>query len=746
MLDMITTQSGPIIVSLSACAAFYAGWKSRGQKPVNIVNSDFNSFIQNINEGYYRASLDGKQIFGNRALARMHGYDNEQQLLDNVRDIATEWYVDPHRRGEFKQVLERQGHVENFISEIYRHKSRERMWISESARMVRDEKGAPAYFEGTIREFSDTMRRLELEDLYKKLSEQAPGALVLMRLSPVKGFSIPYYSNGFEKIMGDVPDEIKTDARTLLKRLNEEDCQAFIDSGKKSAQDLTPWVQQFRVSRSDGSEIWVEINATPELKEDGTCDWHGFLMDITEKKHAEHRIHSLAFYDPLTDLPNRRLLIDRIQQATKNYRDDGKSSALLFIDLDNFKHLNDTGGHGLGDELLFEIAQRLRNCVGNMGLVARFGGDEFVILLDNLETGSAQIMRQAEVLATKVLSAIDAPCLLSSGQFHLSCSIGISITDRSTDHTVELLKQADTAMYEAKAQGKNRFCIFDEKMQEQLENSVNFMNDLRLAIGTDQLKLHYQMQVDAENRIVGAEALLRWDHPEKGAIPPAQFIPAAEETGLVVELTTWLLDEAVKTLKRWESNPNLSQTHLSINISAQQFHEQSFGKKVEEVIKDHDVDPQKLVLEMTEHVVTGDLRVVKDVMAGLKKVGVKFSLDDFGTGYSSLSHLRELPFDELKIDGSFVKDLENNRNDRSILRSILLMAKALDLTTVAEWVETDGQRAFLVDRGCDVMQGYLFGAALPIKAFEEAASLSLFAKQAGTDQEEGRIETRQLHA
>ena len=300
------------------------------------------------------------------------------------------------------------------------------------------------------------------------------------------------------------------------------------------------------------------------------------------------------------------------------------------------------------------------------------------------------------------------------------------MVSEEVNHPVEILKTADAAMYEAKSMGKNRFCLFDEKVQERLENSVNLMTDLRAAIGTEQLKLFFQAQVNEHNEIVGAEGLLRWDHPVKGPISPAQFIPAAEESGIIMDLTDWLLEEAALTLTRWADIPALSETRMSINISAQQFHDLSFESKVSDLLKTHNIADNRLVLEMTEHVLTGDLEQVKKIMTRLKKLGVGFSLDDFGTGYSSLSHLRELPFDEVKIDGSFVRDLEENENDRAILDAVLLMARALGLTTVAEWVETDGQREFLIGKGCNVLQGYLYGTAMPVSAFEAAAELPLF--------------------
>ena len=300
--------------------------------------------------------------------------------------------------------------------------------------------------------------------------------------------------------------------------------------------------------------------------------------------------------------------------------------------------------------------------------------------------------------------------------------------DGTTRNTSEALKQSDTAMYVAKEAGKNCYRFFDPEMQVELESSTSLMTDFRKAVGTDQLALHYQMQVDGENDVVGAEGLLRWTHPTKGPVSPGQFIPFAEQNGMILLITDWLLLEAFETLQRWSEIPALCDVRLSINISAQQFHQQAFVDQVQVLTERFDVRPELLVLEMTEHVLTGDLRKVKNVMAGLRALGVSFSLDDFGTGYSSLTHMRDLPFDEVKIDGKFVCDLEKNESDKAIVRSIIAMAHTLGMKTVAEWVESDPQREFLAREGCDALQGFLFGPAVPRKVFEEMAQLPLLKK------------------
>ena len=730
MIDTFSSTGGGIFAALAVSSAAglclgIAGARIWRKSDASV----YGDAIQNITEGYYRSSLDGRLLFANKALVQMNGYESEQEHLQSVDDIAVEWYVDPDRRTEFQNLLETDGEVQDFVSEVYRHKTRERIWVSENARMVIDAAGRPVSYEGTVREVTETVRRLELEELHNKLAQHVPGTLFQTRWSPPDKFSIPYFTGGFRKILGDVSELIREDSSFLFKRINPDDYRNFVDSAKESALNMTPWVMEFRVRREDGREIWVELNAMPEREADGSCLWHGFLMDITEKKLSEYKIHSLAFFDPLTELPNRRMLKERVEESKARCGKYGTLSAVLFIDLDNFKNLNDTRGHGMGDELLVQIANRLRLCVGGAGTVARFGGDEFVILLDNLGKDRSAAVKSAEQLAKDVLSSIDEPCALSSGDFHLSCSVGVAMIDGAMEHSFQALKNADTAMYAAKAQGKNQFRLYDSEMQNDVEHSVALMRDLRAALGSDQLSLHFQMQVDKKKQVIGAEAFMRWDHPTLGVISPTKFIPPAEENGFIVELTNWLLEKSIATLGGWNDNPSLAHLRMSINICSQQFHDASFVRRVQALLKRNKIPKGRLVLEVNEGVLAGDLRNVRRVMNALRNAGVRFSLDDFGTGTSSISNLRALPFDEVKIDGGFTTKIGRSKRDDALVSSMINMSDALGIKSVAEWVETDEQHAYLTEAGCKVMQGYLFGTPMPRKAFEAAASLPLVNKK-----------------
>ncbi len=719
----------------AAATALVLSWR-KNQK-IDLVGTDFGDFVENINEGYYRSSLDGKQLYANRALVKLNGYTSQEEMLRCVNDIAEEWYVDPSRRDDFARLLEADGSVENFVSEIYRHKTRERIWISENARLVRDRSGRPLYYEGTIREFTETMKRLELEALHNKLADQVPGVLVQARWSADGKFSIPYFSNGFRKILGDIPDSVMRDSSFMFRRVNKDDYARFVESGLVSAQTQEPWRSEFRFSRDDGKEVWIELQAVPQIEDDGGCLWHGILLDVTEKKNAEAHINKLAFYDHLTKLPNRRSVLDHVDQMLEDGTQTPFKAALLFLDLDNFKDLNDTRGHLVGDQLLVEVSSALKDCVGHgrasAGFVGRLGGDEFVVVLKRHDD-EASVMQKIEHVTDCILKRVDRPYKLPGGVFHPSCSIGAAVFDEMFDSSADVLKNADTAMYAAKSDGKNCMRIFDDKMRDDVERSVVLMEDLRKAVGTDQLSLLLQMQVGGSGKVVGAEALLRWEHPKFGPISPADFIPAAENSGAIIPVTDWILDQAARTLALWSGDPALKELRLSVNISACEFHEERFESRVMQALQRHSAPANRLVLEMTEHVLSSDPQRVSSIMHRLKQRGIGFSLDDFGTGYSSLAQLRDLPFDELKIDGNFVRELETSTRDQAIVRSIIALSKSLNLSTVAEWVESEGQRDFLLSEGCSSLQGWLFGAAMPRNAFEEAARLRLFSENSAQNE------------
>lgn len=471
-----------------------------------------------------------------------------------------------------------------------------------------------------------------------------------------------------------------------------------------------------RRKNGEGYPEWMTITAV--VGKDGKItNYICAFLDITERKQAEDKIHNLAFYDPLCQLPNRRLLFDRLHQAVTTSARDQTCAGLLFIDLDNFKILNDTRGHDIGDLLLIEVGHRLQDSVRESDTIARLGGDEFVVLLEGLSVDRALAVVQARGVGEKILKAISQPYMLKDVEHYSTASIGISLFANFRQNLDDLLKQADTAMYAAKKAGRNTLRFFDPAMQAALETRSQLEAGMRKALPRHEFKLYYQVQVDSQHHPIGAEALIRWEHPEQGMISPAKFIPVAEDTGLILPIGQWVLQTACAQLKEWESNPIARELSLAVNVSARQFRQPGFVKQVSDLIEQTLINPSRLKLELTESTVLENVADTITKMHALKAIGVRFSMDDFGTGYSSLAYLTQLPLDQLKIDQSFVRNIGTKSTDAMIVQTIIGMANNLGIEVIAEGVETDVQRDFLWEAGCRLYQGYLFGRPVPVAEF-----------------------------
>ncbi len=447
--------------------------------------------------------------------------------------------------------------------------------------------------------------------------------------------------------------------------------------------------------------------------------------DITDRKVREEEITWLAFYDPLTGLPNRRLLQDRLHQAMASSKRSGHHGALLFIDLDNFKTLNDTLGHDKGDQLLQQVATRLTGCVRECDTVARLGGDEFVVMLEQLSPQEEIAATQSKTVGEKILAKLSPPYLIAGYEHNSSASIGITLFSAHKTSSDELMKRADIAMYQAKSAGRNTLRFFDNKMQLLITSRAELENDLREGLRQQQLRLYYQPQVDVHGQITGAEALLRWQHPARGMVPPADFIPLAEESALILVIGDWVLNEACRQLQRWAAQPDMAHISVAVNISARQIHQPDFVDQVLAAIHTAGIQPYRLKLELTESLLLEDTEEIILKMTALKACGVGFSLDDFGTGYSSLAYLKRLPLEQLKIDKSFVRDLLIDQDDAVIASTIIILARSLGLDVIAEGVETEAQRQRLEELSCDAYQGYLFGHPVPAENFNKQTPLNL---------------------
>ncbi|MCT6716866.1 EAL domain-containing protein [Acidovorax sp. K2F] len=479
------------------------------------------------------------------------------------------------------------------------------------------------------------------------------------------------------------------------------------------------WTGEIVQRHRDGSTIEVEGRWTLVRGDDGQPQSIlAINTDIRQRKASEREIQRLAFYDALTGLPNRMLLMDRMHQALATAQRRQQGGALLFIDLDNFKTLNDTLGHDQGDLLLQQVAQRLNTCVRSVDTVARLGGDEFVVMLEELSPKPHELALHARGVGEKILAMLAVPYALQGYQYRSTPSIGIA--PFTGEHTTvgELLKQADLAMYQAKTAGRNTLRFFDPDMQAVVTARAGLETDLRSALMQEEFLLHFQPQIHQSGRCVGVEALVRWAHPQRGMVSPAQFIPLAEETGLILPLGRWVLHTACKLLASWQSDPALSHLTMAVNVSSRQFRHATFVDDVARVLAITGAPSAQLKLELTESLLVEDMETTIATMTALRSYGVGFSLDDFGTGYSSLSYLKRMPLDQLKIDQSFVRDLLTDPNDAAIVDTIIGLSRSLGLEVIAEGVETPEQCALLARAGCQLYQGYLFSKALSVDVLD----------------------------
>jgi diguanylate cyclase (GGDEF)-like protein/PAS domain S-box-containing protein len=463
---------------------------------------------------------------------------------------------------------------------------------------------------------------------------------------------------------------------------------------------------------------WAKITAVKNEQQQ-TTHYVAVSSDLSERKKSEEEIRNLAFYDAFTKLPNRHLFLDRFRAALSSASRLNSFGAILFIDLDRFKIINDTLGHDYGDLLLIEVATRLKSCVREMDTVARLGDDEFVVMIENVSEDEDDTSRKVELVAEKIRALLTSPYNFNGNRYLSSTSIGVSLYGGNEKSVDVLLQHADIAMYQAKSAGRNSIRFFDPVMQNKVAAHAALENDLRHALAQQQLHLYYQLQVDHKHRPVGAEALLRWIHPERGLVLPGIFIPVAEESSLILEIGDWVLDTACRQLALWAESDQTRGLTLAVNVSAKQFAIPDFVKMVADVLKAHQVDPARLKLELTESVMLENMAAAIDKMHALKALGVSLAMDDFGTGYSSLSYLKQMPLDQLKIDQGFVQGITKGGSDAMLVLTIIDLATNFNLNVIAEGVETEAQLTFLKHHDCMAYQGFLFGKALPVNEFHQ---------------------------
>ncbi|MCX7278338.1 MAG: EAL domain-containing protein [Burkholderiales bacterium] len=655
-------------------------------------------------------AADGTTRYWNKASEQLYGYEAGEVLGRNL----TELIIPPEMRDGVRQAMQQMFATQQAIpaGELsLMRKDGSRVPVFSSHAYVQTP-GQPAEMFCIDIDLSDRVRA-ESELRIAAVAFEAQVGVVVTNAKQV----IQRVNKAFTQSMGY--SEAECLGQTLAFLNADASGEAYFGGIQQDLARKGQWVGEIWSRRQNGERFpqWVSISAVLDGI-GGLGHYVATVVDITQRKIAEDKIRQLAFFDPLTNLPNRRLFMDRLHRALAASERSKRTGALLYIDLDNFKTLNDTRGHEKGDVLLQQVAQRLVHCVRDSDTVARLGGDEFLVMLEDLESSSEMAAAVAKSVAEKIVTVLNRPFSLGDLDFNSTASLGVALFHGQTLPMDELLKQADMAMYQAKAQGRNALRFFDPAMQAAVNARAELEGDLRQALVLGQFLLFYQPQLDGHGQVTGAEALLRWPHPQRGRVSPADFIPLAEETGHILTLGRWVLETACAQLVAWAPHPLLGSLVLAVNVSARQFREPEFAQDLLDLLSATGANPKRLKLELTESMLVDNLEDLVRKMAMLRARGIGFSLDDFGTGYSSLSYLKRLPLHQLKIDQSFVRDVLIDPSDAAIARTVVALAQNLGLEVMAEGVETQAQKDWLARYGCHAYQGYLFSPALPAQDFE----------------------------
>jgi diguanylate cyclase (GGDEF)-like protein/PAS domain S-box-containing protein len=661
---------------------------------------------------------DGVYIDANRAFLATVGYERHEVIEHSSLDLGI--WAEPDDRTRMVEALQSNSVSQN-VETKFKRKNGEIFWGIMSASLIEvngikcvlsvsrdisEDKAAEQKLASVV----DALR--SSEERYRTVFQTCFDGILINRLDNGMCIDVNQMfltSLGFERgeVIGKTLLELGIwvdvkDRANLLEILQQEtSCNGF----------------EARFRKKNGETLWGMVSAT--LTEiDGIQCLISITRDISDAKAAEKEIRNLAFFDQLTGLPNRRMLLDRLRHALAAGTRTGRKQALLFVDLDNFKDLNDSLGHQTGDLILQQAAARLSACVREADTVARLGGDEFVVMLEDLSSSTEEAGAQAKTVGEKILRAVAEPYSLSDREYFSSCSIGITLFGDKRESTSEVLQQADIAMYQSKSAGRNTIRFFEPALQNAVNARASMEEELRQAIRLNQFELFYQPQVNSTH-MIGAEALVRWIHPKRGLLSPGEFISLAEQTGLILPLGEWVLESACKQLATWGANREMSSLSIAVNISTRQFCQSNFVDQVVDVIVRTGANPKNLRLELTESLLVEDFEEIVGKMNRLKAYGLRFALDDFGTGYSSLNYLRHLPLDQLKIDRSFVENILEETTSGAIAQTIVSLGKAMSLPVMAEGVETEAQRDYLLGLGCHTFQGYLFSKPLPSDEFEQ---------------------------
>lgn len=672
-----------------------------------ITESDLNSVMEESGDAVWICDINGNFTYANSVTSQLTGYSFPELSQLKFSDLIHE---------------EREDELQEYLALTQYAKFTRREW------QLNHQNGSLVCVELTTGHLPggrmialgrDLTEKARTEsDRYKLFQavEQNPGSIIITNLNG----EIEYVNTAFLNKTGYTRLEVMGQNPRLINS-GKTPPQAFTDLWS-TIQNGETWQGEISNISKNGQEFIQFTTISPIRQSNGTIsNYIAIGEDITGRKKGEERIFELAYFDQLTGLPNRTLLLDRLTQVIALSSRNGVYGALLFIDLDHFKNINDTLGHQKGDLFLKQVADCLQNRLREGDTVARFGGDEFVVLLTGLGSNDDVAAINAKAAALKLLDALNQTFQLGDVVHHSTASIGVSMFNGQSSNTDELLKQADLAMYKSKKAGRNTLRFFDPSLESAMKQQATLEEDLRIALANNQFILHYQGQFTSESKLTGAEVLVRWKHPTKGMMSPALFIPFAEESGQILPIGNWVLETACKQLAHWEKIPTMRHLMLAVNVSALQFRQVDFMDTVLATIERTGANPRRLKLELTESMLIENVDDIIQKMLALKVHGIGFSLDDFGTGYSSLSFLKRLPLDQLKIDQSFIRDVHSDSNGAAIAKTIIALGKGLGLNIIAEGVETAEQRDFLANAGCYAYQGYLFGRPLSIQDFEEMA-------------------------
>jgi diguanylate cyclase (GGDEF)-like protein/PAS domain S-box-containing protein len=671
-----------------------------------VLNDEFRSVFEQVGVGMAFTGLDDKFVRVNRKFAEMLGYAVEELGQLGLAEIT----APEHRaaRAERTRKLLTGASSEVVSEKQLVRKSGTLVWVSVVTSLVRQDDGEPLYFMSVVQDISArraTEQALrESEQKFRQLADNIPE---IFWITDVRQRVLHYLSPGFETLTGKPLAEVLRRPRSWLQIVHPEDRERV-----RLARKPLPHAEydiEYRIVIAGGGVRWVHDQAFPVRDATGAVyRIAGIASDVTQRKEAEEKLVYLAHYDGLTGLPNRVLFLDRLKQTLSHCARRGTLAAVMFVDLDRFKVVNDTLGHAMGDELLRQVGARLSVCVREGDTVARFSGDEFVLIVNDLHGPE-----DARHIAQKVLQAYVEPFRVSSHEIFVSTSIGISMFPSDSEDEQALLKNADSAMYRAKESGRNSFRFYTREMNARAMYRLQLENSLRHALERGEFCLHYQPKACLHTgEITGVEALLRWERPEHGLVAPAEFVPLLEDTGLIVPVGEWVLSEACRQADAWRK-AGRALVPVAINISARQFASRNLGDLVRRMMHLHGLDPRYLELELTESLLMVNTEDAVRTLEYLKSLGLKLSIDDFGTGYSSLAYLKRFPIDALKIDRSFIDEITTDVGDATITRAVIGMAHNLGLKVIAEGVETQAQIAFLSANGCDEAQGYYFARPQP---------------------------------